>query len=120
MTGTYCAVTPNTPSARFSAVSVVVPGITAMRLPVKSAQRCGGSLARTRALPPSTKMGRLKSTRSIRDSVIVVVPHSASTLPATTSDSRVSLSTGTHSTLRFGSLSAVAMAAATFSHNSTE
>ncbi len=42
----------------------------------------GFFVARTRTPPPSTKIGRLKSTVSIRDSVIVVVPQSASTLPA--------------------------------------
>ncbi len=92
-----------------------------MRLPARSPTRDGASLpARTSALPPSTKIGTLKSTRSIRDSVMVVVPHSASIRRATTSVIRVSLSTGRHATLRLGRPSERPIATATFSHNSTE
>src|SRR5215475_6088972 len=41
-------------------------------------------------LPPSTKVIRLKSTRSWRDRVAVVVPHSISTLPCATISIRFS------------------------------
>ncbi len=69
---------------RTSDSSVVVPAITAMRLPLRSAIRASFDFARTSTLPPSTKNGRLKSTSRIRDSVIVVVPQTASTLPPVT------------------------------------
>lgn len=115
------ALTPATASALRNAVSVVVLVITAMRLPASAATVAGASLpARTSALPPSTKMGTEKSTRSMRDSVIVVLPHSASILRATTSSMRVSLSTGFQVTLRFAMPSERPTAAATFSHSSTE
>ena len=83
-TGTSTAVAPRALNARASACSVVVPPITAMRLPLRSASRASFDFARTSTLPPSTKIGRLKSTIFIRDSVIVVVPQSASTLPLVT------------------------------------
>ena len=47
-------------------------------------------------MPPSTKIGRLKSTVFIRARVIVLVPHSASTRPLATVSNRVAASTGTH------------------------
>ena len=51
---------------------------------LRSAIRASFEFARTSTLPPSTKNGRLKSTSRIRDSVIVVVPQTASTLPLVT------------------------------------
>ena len=59
--------------------------MTAIRLPFRSLSRASFVFARTRTLPPSTKIGRLKSTFFIRASVIVDVPHSASALPLATS-----------------------------------
>ena len=75
----------------------------AMRLPAKSASSrilVPDVLSR---LPPSTKVIRLKSTRSWRDRVAVVVPHSISTLPCATISIRFSAVSGTQVSLRFAS-----------------
>ncbi len=115
------ALTPATASALRNAVSVVVLVMTAMRLPPSADTLAGASRpARTSALPPSTKIGTEKSTRSMRDSVMVVLPHSASILRATTSPMRVSASTGFHTILRSAMPSERPTAAAIFSHSSTE
>ena len=65
-------------------------------------------------------MGTEKSTRSIRVSVMVVVPHSTSTWPEATASILLAASTGRHSTFRAGTASDLPMAAATRSHSSTE
>ncbi len=98
-TGTRIAFIPIALNSRTSACSVVVPAMTAIRFPLRSVNWVSFDFASTSALPPSTKIGRLKATVFSRDSVIVVVPHSASALPLATSSSRVAASAGTHSTL---------------------
>ncbi len=74
----------------------------------------------TSTLPPSTKIGTLKSTFSMRDSVIVVVPHSMSASPFAIVKSRVAASTGFQSILSEGRPSDFWMLATTSMHNSTE
>jgi hypothetical protein len=74
---------------------------------------------RTSTPPPSTKMGRLKSTDSMRESVIVVVPQTTSTLPLVTASRRVEASTGIQSILSSASPSAFCTAVATRTHSST-
>ena len=93
--------------------------MTAIRLPLRSLSRASFDFARTRTPPPSTKIGRLKSTFSIRASVIVVVPHSASALPLATASSRVAALTGSHSILSSFSASSRCTAVATRMQRST-
>ena len=77
-------------------------------------------LARSSTLPPSTIIGRLKSTFSIRESVMVVVPHSASARPDATVSSRFAASTGCQTILSAGSFNACWIEAATAAHSSAE
>src|SRR5215813_3585194 len=64
-----------------SAPSVVVPGITATRLPETSVSRLIFASVKVRRLPPSRKVSTLKSTWAMRPRVLVVEPHSMSTVP---------------------------------------
>ena len=102
LTLTTSAFTPFFLSAAASAFSVVVPGMTATFLPPRSATRLTADAVVTRRLPPSTKVMLVKSTRSWRESVLVVDPHSMSTVPLATDVMRSSGVTGTHFTLRLG------------------
>ncbi len=102
-----------------TAVSVVVPGMTAIFLPPRSCIADTLS-ALTSRLPPSTKIMWLKSTCSWRESVFVVEPHSRSTVPLTTEAIRVSGVTGTHFTSSFASLSCCWMPVAIRWQRSTE
>ncbi len=106
-------------SARTIASSVVVPPMTAIFLPERSARRFSLDFARTRTLPPSTKMGRLKSTAFIRVSVAVVVPHSMSTRPEATAAMRSAASSGVHSTRISGRPRSFCTAVATRAQSST-
>ena len=64
LTGISCAFAPTTSSWRLSALSVVVPGITAIFFPFKSEKRSTFAVTAVITLPPSIKIGRLKSTVS--------------------------------------------------------
>ena len=68
--------------------------MTAIFLPPRSAWVLIGESALTTKVAPSTQIGRLKSTFSWRDRVLVVVPHSMSILPLMTASKRVASSTG--------------------------
>ena len=67
-TGTTVAVTPFRLSASARLFSVVVPGMTATRLPPSVGTSLTPPASVTSRLPPSMKVSRLKSTCSCRDS----------------------------------------------------
>src|SRR5262249_21416371 len=71
---------------------------TAARLPVRSPSRLIFDASVTSKLPPSTNVMDVKSTCSWRESVLVVEPHSISTVPLATIVSRFSGVTFTHLT----------------------
>ena len=107
-------------SALVSALSVVVPGITATRLFARSATVLTFAPSRVSKLPPSTKVRRLKSTVACRPKVLVVDPHSRSTVPFTTRGMRVSAVTGVHDVLSVARPSCSRTPSATRRHRSTE
>ena len=65
------------------------------------------------------KIGPLKSTRSMRESAMVVVPHSMSTFPDATASSLLEASSGVHSTLSFERPSCFSIDVAILVHSST-
>ena len=99
MSFTFTTFAPLTLLARNQSASprsVVVPAMTASRLPARSLAPLMPDAVVTSRLPPSTKVVRLKSTCSRRESVCVVEPHSRSTLPPATAVIRLSDVTPTH------------------------
>ena len=117
---TTSALIERSASAWRSAFSVVVPVITAMRLPLKSPKRARSASAPTRMLPPSRKVTRLKSTSAWRDSVQVVVLHSTSTLFLRTASIRFWIVSATHRVVSFASPSCARIPSATARQISTE
>ncbi len=98
----------------------MVPGITATRFPLRSDTRLIADAAVTSKLPPSTKVMLVKSTCSWRASVLVVDPHSMSTVPLATEVMRSCGVTGTHLIWRFDRPSSRWTAAAMRLQSSTE
>lgn len=74
----------------------MVPAVTATRLPARSRNDLIGEPFFTSTLVPETKMVGEKLTRFCRSRLLVVEPHSRSTVPRSTASMRESEVTGTH------------------------
>ena len=97
-----------------------MPSARTVRLPGRSVILPMPEAVVTRRLPPSRKVSAVKSTCCIRDSVLVVVPHSMSTVPLTTKAMRFSAVTLTHLTSSFASERSFLMFSATRRQRSIE
>ena len=102
LTCTTFAFTKLLSSAARRAFSVVVPGITATVSSTSPATLWMPEPRFTSRLPPDRKVMLVKSTFSMRDSVMVLVPHSMSILPLATMSKRLPSVTAAYWILVFG------------------